>query len=256
MTRKRKTPDRHRDSVSIRDAGQRSPEAVFTGFPVECFGFLDGLKRHNERSWFERHRAEFEQFVLEPSRTFVVRFGSALRARYPALVFDPAVNGTGSMFRLARDIRFSRDKSPYKTNLGFRFWLSEKARAKRHVGIYVNVATGGVEVYGGAHGLDPTKTRAFRNGLKTAKQGAQFQSIIDELLCQGYRLHGECLARAPREFPAEHPQANLARYKDLMAISPIIDRTAASQPALIDACVRSAAALKPLNDWFVKALGV
>ena len=256
MTRTRKKPDSRRDSASIRDAGQRSSEAVFTGFPIECFDFLDGLKRHNERSWFERHRAEFEQSVLEPSRAFVVGFGSAMRTRYPALVFDPAVNGTGSMFRLARDIRFSRDKSPYKTNLGFRFWLSEQARAKRHVGIYVNVATEGVEVYGGTHGLDPTETRAFRNGLKTAKQGAQFLSIVDELVRQGYRLHGECLARVPREFPVDHPQANLARYKDLMAVSPIIDRTAASRPALIDACVRHAAALKPLNDWFVKVLGV
>ena len=94
-------------------------------------------------------REEYEAHLYRPALLFVSTLGPALRKIYPQIVFDSRTNGSGSMFRLARDTRFSKDKSPYKTNLGFRFWLSEDARRAKRVGLYVHLDKTGVRVYGG-----------------------------------------------------------------------------------------------------------
>ncbi|MEW5963233.1 MAG: DUF2461 domain-containing protein [Pseudomonadota bacterium] len=235
--------------VASADAAARANDK-FRGFPPACFRFLRDLAENNDRNWFEAHRDIFETSVLAPSHAFVNALGRAMRPNYPTVVFDPAVNGTGSMFRIARDVRFSKDKSPYKTNLGFRFWLSEEARAAKRVGLYVNVAATGVTVYGGAHGLEAHETAEFRNHLLRGKNGVDLQRILDRLGALGFGRHGDALQRVPAGFPKDHPQADLARYKDLMAVSPTIDVSVAGTPALIRACADFAKSMKPLNDWF------
>lgn len=245
---------------SRRVAGRRSgppaqSDTVFQGFPPACFKFLRDLTANNNRVWFQAHRDEFESNVLAPSRAFVIAAGSAMKQVYPSLLFDSATGGSGSMFRLARDIRFTRDKSPYKTNLGFRFWLSQRARAAGRAGIYINVAPKGIEVYGGAHGLTPQDIAAFRRRLTQGSRGAELQRILDRLGVEQFRLHGDAVTRVPSGIARDHPQAELAKFKSLMMVSPVIGVRAAGSAGLIEDCVDYAVKMKSLNEWFSSVFG-
>jgi uncharacterized protein (TIGR02453 family) len=95
----------------------------FEGFPPEGLAFLAGLAEHNEKAWFDAHRAEYERGLLEPARDFVDAIGPELEAVHPGIHADPRVNG--SIMRINRDTRFSKDKRPYKTHLDLWFWEGE-----------------------------------------------------------------------------------------------------------------------------------
>ena len=92
----------------------------FSGFTDEARRFLAGLAIHNEKPWFDAHRDEYERAVLAPMRSFVLEVGSLLRKSTPRIVADPRVGG--SIMRIARDIRFSNDKTPYKPWAAARWW--------------------------------------------------------------------------------------------------------------------------------------
>ncbi len=96
----------------------------FTGFPKETFAFLSGLERNNTKAWFEGHRGDYEQFHLAPARAFVEAMAPGLKKISKTLNAEPKVNG--SIFRINRDVRFSKDKRPYKTTLDLWFWEGEK----------------------------------------------------------------------------------------------------------------------------------
>jgi uncharacterized protein (TIGR02453 family) len=96
---------------------------AFEGFPREALAFLAALAENNEREWFAAHRDEYESTLLEPARDFVVETGEELRGRGLDVHADPRVNG--SIFRINRDTRFSKDKRPYKTHLDLWLWQGE-----------------------------------------------------------------------------------------------------------------------------------
>ncbi|HEY3326420.1 MAG TPA: DUF2461 domain-containing protein [Novimethylophilus sp.] len=226
----------------------------FDGFPPACFEFLATLEQHNNREWFISMRETCETQAYLPAQSFTSSLGLALKKTHPEIVFDPRTNGMGSMFRLARDTRFSRDKSPYKTNLGFRFWLSEEARRAKRVGLYVHLDKSGVRVYGGAHQLTPEELATFRDHVAQDRHAAALRRILAELENMGYELEAERLARIPRGYAADHANADLLVYKSLFAISPKVAPDIARKPELVNECAAHAAALKPLNDWFAEAL--
>ena len=94
-------------------------DSDFKGFPVESVEFYNQLRDNNSKTWFEEHKTDFEKYVMEPARVFVKEMGKELRKISPAIVADTRYNR--SIFRPFRDIRFSKDKSPYKTHLGVFF---------------------------------------------------------------------------------------------------------------------------------------
>ena len=95
-------------------------DADFTGFPPQTFEFLRQLAAHNERDWFQEHKAEYEQFVRTPALQFITAMKSPLRKVSRFLEADPRKTG-GSLIRIYRDTRFSKDKTPYKIHIGMQF---------------------------------------------------------------------------------------------------------------------------------------
>lgn len=227
---------------------------VFHGFPNETFSFLGELKRNNNREWFGARRDVVERALIVPAQAFVEAFGKGASVIYRQLVYDTSMNGTGTMFRLSRDTRFSNDKTPYKTNLGFRFWLSEDARRAKRVGLYVHLDQSGVRVGGGAHQLSPEDLIAFRSDVAADRRASVLRRILADMAKRGYELEAERLARAPRGYLADHPSADLLVYKSLFALSPKIDPSVAQSPRLVGDCLSHAAALRELNAWFSAAL--
>lgn len=244
----------HNLSNNSPNISTRLEQPAFSGFPEACFDFFAALERHNNRDWFNGMRELYVTQVISPAQAFVEALGMALMAVYPHIVFDTRSNGSGSMFRLVRDTRFSKDKSLYKTNLGLRFWLSAAARRAGRVGLYVHLDKSGVRVYGGVHQLTSEELAAFRDYVAEKQHGDRLRRILSTLEKQEYGLEGERLTRVPRGYTVDHACADLLRYKSLFAMSPKIERDAALNSGLVGLCLTHAAALKPLNDWFTDAL--
>ena len=99
----------------------------FTGFPEETIGFLAGLRDNNSKSWFEAHRSDYDQYWMAVAKDFVVAAGEALLELDPNIEAQPKVNG--SIFRINRDTRFSKEKTPYKDHLDFWFWQGQRKGA-------------------------------------------------------------------------------------------------------------------------------
>ncbi len=231
--------------------------AGFEGFRPAAFQFLRDLARNNEKTWFEAHRDVYEREVREPMRRLVETLDARLGGIAPEIVGDPK----RSMFRIHRDVRFSRDKSPYKTNAGA--WLYHRDAGRKV----------GREGEGGGAGfyfhIDPT--RAFMAGgiwmpappaLRRIREviAAQPTALARLTGAPGFRrrfgeLNQEAkLRRVPREFPSDHPAAEWLKLQSLTAAAPIEPRVVTS-PRLIDRLCRDFELLVPLVRWLNRALG-
>ncbi|MFZ5524285.1 MAG: DUF2461 domain-containing protein [Pseudomonadota bacterium] len=221
----------------------------FTGFPAETFHFMQELESNNNRDWFSANQDIYERAVIVPAQDFVAAFGIRARHIYPGLVYDTRINGTGSMFRMNRDTRFSKDKAPFKTNLGFRFWLTPDERLAKRVRLYVHLDKHGVRVYGGEHCMmEPDALHALREAIAKETKG-RINRLLEQLSKQGFAANDEKLVRVPRVYPSDHPNADLLRLKNMFMISPLITRESAGRKGFIEQCVHYAEILKPLNDW-------
>ena len=86
----------------------------FEGFPKEGFKFFRDIKANNNREWFQEHKQEYIDYLQDPAVAFVIALGERLKSDFPGISYDTRTNGAGSVMRIYRDIRFSKDKSPYK----------------------------------------------------------------------------------------------------------------------------------------------
>lgn len=223
----------------------------FSGFPQATFAFLRELAQHNNREWYGAHQEQAEQCLFVPAAQFIQTFGKAAQKIYPELLYDTRTNGSGSLFRLNRDTRFAKDKSPYKTNLGFRFWMSEAERRAKRVRLYVHLDQDGITIYGGEHcQLEPAAIGVLREHIHNDKQG-KLRGILAQLEKAGFVYSGETLARVPAGYAADHPDSELLRRKSLFMASPTLSPANVGTPTLIGQCVAHAKSLKPLNDWLV-----
>jgi len=181
----------------------------FAGFPPEAIGFFRGLARNNRRDWFQPRKAVFEESVKQPMRELVVALNQALAGFAPEYATDPEK----AIFRIYRDVRFSKDKKPYKDHIGANFDV--RGMAHGHGGFYVAVSHKEVAVGGGVYMPDPAALLAIRNHI--SKNHAALRRIlanakVSRLLGE---LKGEQLARVPKGFAANHPAADLLRFKQL-----------------------------------------
>jgi uncharacterized protein (TIGR02453 family) len=161
----------------------------FTGFPKAGLRFLDELEVNNNRDWFLAHRATYDTACREPMEALLAE----LEPKY----------GPGKLFRINRDIRFSPDKSPYKTHLG--------AVIGRHA--YVSLSPESFFVGGGGHMLEGTTLTCFREAVAADKSGRQLERIVAGLGTRGYNIGGEALKSAPKGYSNDHPRIRLLRHK-------------------------------------------
>jgi uncharacterized protein (TIGR02453 family) len=191
-------------------------------FSPALFAFLRDLKRNNERDWFHANKARYEEAVREPALAFIAEFASHLPSISPHLVADPRPVG-GSLFRIHRDVRFAKDKSPYKTHVGiqFRHELGKDAHAP---GLYLHLEPGSVFAGGGIW-HPGSETLALIRDRIVAEPGAWQQAVGGRSFGSGYRLGGDALKRAPAGFDSEHPLIDDLRRKDFIAVTTLDEQT-------------------------------
>jgi len=179
----------------------------FPGFPREALQFFRGLARNNRREWFLPRKPLFEEKVKEPMRQLVDAVNVALHEFAPEYETDP----DRAIFRIYRDVRFSKDKKPYKEQIAATF--RRHGAAHHQGGFYFAVSHKTVAIGGGVYAPDPEHLLAIRQHI--AERHEEFRRILaarDVRRLFG-NLEGEQLWRVPRGFAADHPAADLLRFK-------------------------------------------
>ena len=178
-------------------------------FHPRLFQFLAQLRRNNRRPWFLKHKAEYEEFVRQPSLRFIADLRLRLREISPWLVADPKPVG-GSLFRIYRDVRFSKDKSPYKTHIGMNFWHANASETVHAPGLYLHLEPKRCFVAGGVWQPDPRSLARIRDAV--AWKQDEWRKAK-----RGLELGGDTLSRPPRGYCADHPLIEDLKRKDFVA---------------------------------------
>jgi len=179
----------------------------FPGFPTEALQFFRGLARNNNREWFLLRKLLFEEKVKEPMRQLVDALNVALHDFAPEYETDPGK----AIFRIYRDTRFSKDKKPYKEQIAATF---RRSGAPHHQGgFYFAISHKSVVVGGGVYMPNPEHLLAIRERI--AERHEEFRRILAARNVRKLfgNLEGEQLSRVPRGFAADHPAADLLRFK-------------------------------------------
>lgn len=180
----------------------------------DLFRFLEELKANNDRIWFKSNQVRFEQTVREPLLAFIAAFEEPLADISPSMLAIAKKSG-GSMFRIYRDTRFSKDKSPYKTWAAVQF-RHEAGRDAHAPCYYLHLAPGDVFVGAGIWHPDRAALDAIRVSID--EKPAKWVKARDAVLLAGWDLEGDALKRIPRGYAAEHPLADDLRRKDFIAV--------------------------------------
>ncbi len=219
----------------------------FKGFSQAGLDFYAQLARHNRREWFAEHKEVYEREVLEPARALVDDLGRSLAKVAPGLHAEPKVNR--SIFRIQRDIRFSADKSPFKTHLGLWLWEGEGPRMECS-GFYFQMEPPRIMVAAGMYVFPRRLLGPFRQAVADDKLGPALTRALQPGLSQGlYDLGGRHYARVPRGLDPGHPRADLLRHNGLYVFheSGFIEEL--HSPALVEWCRERYAAMVPMHRW-------
>ena len=191
------------------------PAPLFEGFSKETFKFLHGLKKNNNKEWFEAHRDDYEMHLRNPSKALAHAMGE-----YFADNKMPVIgNAKTSLFRINRDIRFSKDKSPYKTHVGLSFPL-EGTKKEEWAGFYIGFEPSekgkDVKVFAGGGVYMPMPPFLKRIRAKIDTQLKKLKKLLEAKSFKGEYpkgLTGESLKRIPSGYSEEHPAAELLKLK-------------------------------------------
>jgi uncharacterized protein (TIGR02453 family) len=229
---------------------------TFTGFQPEAIQFLADLAANNDRAWFQPRKAEFERLLKEPMEQLCVALEGEFRARDIPLHADAAK----SPFRIYRDTRFAKDKSPYKTHYAASFgWAGDgvdAAAGRSHLesihasGGYFHLQPGEIYVGGGVWHPDATWLKAFRDRI--VADSSSFDAIVGAMPFREafgeVSDDGETLKRVPPGYPADHPRADLLRKKNVTFGRRLGDHEAMS-PDLPRTLADAFATATPLMRW-------
>lgn len=226
---------------------------IFGGLGKDFFAFFRELKANNDRAWFETNKQRFRESVQVPMSAFIEAMAPRLAKISKNFTADPRPNG-GSMFRIYRDVRFSKDKRPYKEHAAchFRHRLGKDAHAP---GFYMHFAPDEV-FFGGGLWLPPPDALAKIRGAIATKPAAWKKVLSDKSFAARFDgVDGEALTRPPRGFDPAHPFIGDIKRKSFFAMSEGSVKLAQS-PKLPDEVTEAFRAASPLMKFLCAALDV
>jgi uncharacterized protein (TIGR02453 family) len=221
-------------------------------FTSDVFAFLRALTRNNEREWFHANKARYERSVRDPFLRFIADVAPHLRKVSPHFVADPKPVG-GSMFRIYRDTRFSRDKRPYKTVAAAQF-RHERGKDVHAPGFYVHLEPGNVFAGVGLWHPDSTTLRAIRDGI-VERPTAWNRAVTAKRFREHFTLAGDVLKRPPRGYDAEHPLIDDLKRRDFIATTAFEDGDVLG-PGFLERYIVTLRAAKPFMAFLTRALGL
>ena len=231
---------------------------AFPGFRPEAIEFLAELATNNDRAWFQPRKGEYERLLKEPMESLVRALAERFEARGIPLRADPR----RSVFRIYRDTRFAKDKSPYKTSIGASFpWVErtgggEKADDTPHGnGGYLHIEPGNMYMGGGMYMAERPRMEAFRRAVIDEEERVR-AALEDPALLEAFDpVHPhESLKRVPPGYPPDHPRADWLRFKDIVFGRRLADDEVLS-PALPDTLADGYASALPVFRFLASLEG-
>ena len=216
------------------------------------FDFLRELKLNNNRQWFEGNKTRYEQVVKQPLLEFITDFGTFLPEISPHYLAIPKATG-GSMFRIYRDVRFSKDKSPYKTAAALQF-RHEQGKDVHAPGFYLHLEPGSVFAGCGIWHPDTQTANKIRSAIANRPDN-WLAAIRDAAFQKTFILEGESLKKPPRGFDADHPLVEDLKRKDFIG-SVELSEQFVCQDDFLTQYVEMCKAASPLMRFLTEALGL
>jgi uncharacterized protein (TIGR02453 family) len=229
-----------------------TPATKQSFFGPELFSFLEDLRANNNREWFTANKHRYEEHLLEPALSFIDAFAPRLAKISPHFRADARPSG-GSLFRIYRDTRFSKDKSPYKTNVGIHF-RHERAKDAHAPGYYLHIGPG--EVFAGGGLWHPSTDAATRIREAIAADPQRWKRATRTgAFAKRMELGGDSLKRAPSWADAEHELADDLKRKDFFGATRLSESDVL-EPDFVDEYARICRASAPLMQFLCDAVDV
>jgi uncharacterized protein (TIGR02453 family) len=206
-----------------------SPASTFAGFPVAALDFYDDLEVDNTRAYWEKHKDVYTESVKAPMAALC----AALAPEF----------GEAKVFRPYRDVRFAKDKTPFKTHQG------AFVPAGPATGWYVEVSARGVRTGAGFYEASSPRLASIRAAIDDDRRGQELERLLAGLAADGWDVAGERLKTTPRGYPADHPRIGLLRHKSMTVgrshgFEPVVHT-----PELLDVVRDDWRALRPFVEW-------
>jgi uncharacterized protein (TIGR02453 family) len=214
----------------------------FPGFPPQAMRFLADLRDNNDRGWFTAHRQTYEQAIRGPAESFLACLEPALAS----LTGGPV---TGKIFRIHRDVRFSKDKRPYNAHLHIAFPARGRAGGVTACGYFFALEPERVLLGAGGFDFSGPVLDAYRAAAADPAKGAALERILARLAKAGLRIEGAELKRAPQPYAQDHPRAALLRRKGLNAWRDLTDPAVITGDRLFAETLATFETLAPLVKW-------
>ncbi|VAX32897.1 hypothetical protein MNBD_NITROSPINAE05-36 [hydrothermal vent metagenome] len=218
---------------------------IFTGFPEEGIGLLADLENNNNREWFGRNKTRYKELVDEPAKDFVVAMTGKIR---------PLVGGPGGakIFRVYRDVRFSKDKTPYNPVIKIAFFKADQQKEKGcsapmyFFRLHKDTLALGAGVY---EFNDSRALQHYRKQVADDVSGPQLEKILKKFRCNDFWINQPHYKKVPAGFEKNHPREELLRHRGLYAFIETPAPSEISTQKAVEFCLKKFKAISPLYNW-------
>ena len=219
---------------------------AFSGFDEDTLDFLADLRANNSKEFFTDNRSRYDA-MMETGKVFVTEAGKSLSKIAPEVHAEPKVNG--SIFRINRDIRFSKDKTPYKDTFDFWFWEGERKGALS--GFYARISPDEFGVGVGAHGMDSGAIKRFRRAVADKDSGAELAKLSAKIEKAGIEIGSKHYKRYPKGLDDTGPASEFLLYNSLSAYVAQDPAIVEDGKALMASCRTTWRKLSPIHKWLM-----
>jgi uncharacterized protein (TIGR02453 family) len=206
---------------------------MFTGFPEEALVFYEGLRADNTKAYWTDHKALYDRAVKAPMEALIAQL-------------EPEF-GRAKFFRPYRDVRFAKDKTPYKDH------AAAVVQDEHGAALYVQLSADGLYVGGGYWHTQTDQTQRLRAAVADERTGRQLEQVLAGL--QDWEVLGERLKRLPKPYPPDHPRADLLHHKSLAAGRSFEPEEWLHEPGCGDRIAQAWREVTPLRDWLNQHVG-
>ena len=221
----------------------------FKGFSKKALPFLKKIRQNNNKEWFAAHKSEYEEYILNPSRAFVVEMGEHLQALEPTINAQPKINK--SLYRIYRDTRrMGANKEPIKSRIGVIFWQGNNKRMQSSC-FYMHFSPEELLVATGVRWFEKPMLDAFREYIKDDAKRAELWSILESIKAKGkgYTHLEKGYKRYPRGFTKEMTHSDLSLYKGMATFKVLEPQLIVDGAKLIDTLYEIYEDMLPLQQF-------
>ena len=209
------------------------------------------MRENNTRDWFAANKSRYEAAVKAPALAWVAAMGARLQSLDAELVVDLRANGSGALMRAARDTRFSKDKSPYKTNIAMMWWRGS-GKKMQHPAFGMQITPDGADLMAGMFHFAKPMLAAYRQAVADDELGAALLAAATSVEAAGYPLSGRHYKTVPRGYDKEHPRGEWLKFNSLHCSTMGIDWDNVMSPGFIDICFDHFRQMAPILHWLVR----